>query len=338
MRFTSLVLAGCTALVAAPELRAQYPLAPSPTLDVSSMSPEVKLGGYIAVRSTHRNDSTTTIVNRARVTVTARPHERVGLRVQGDLAARGRAADDSSVAAFALTDAYVTLVPPDKPLWAQFGPSLTVGQFRVPYALEYLTPFSSLRTVDRSLPVDSISPRRDIGAMAEIHLTPLVRLAGALVNGGGANNTRNTDDRQLAAGRLSLIVPIPIAPFAIAGKWAGEGGDHRWGYDARFLPGKAVIEGEALQRNRFVNGLREVSSGGYALAAYTILPWLQPVVKWEKLEVRGPITRTRRQLVYGANLMSADDRVRLQLNWITRQERPVEGPNNELVAQFIANF
>ena len=158
------------------------------------------------------------------------------------------------------------------------------------------------------------------------------------MNGGGANNPRNTDGRQLAAGRLSLVVPLPAAPFAIAGKWAAEGGDHRWGYDVRWLPGRAVVEGEALQRSRSTSTGRELSSGGYALAAYKVLPWLEPAVKWERLEIRSTSARRHRQLVYGLNVQTRNERARLQLNWITRRDRPVEVANNELVAQLIAVF
>jgi phosphate-selective porin len=245
----------------------QYPVAPAPVVDVSALAPELKLSGYVSARATRRNDTTTTAINRARLTLVARPSQRVGIRIQGDFANRGRVASDSSVSSFALADAYVVLALPERAPFVYFAPSVAVGQFRVPFSLEYLTPFSLLATADRSLPVDSISPRRDIGALAQLYLTPLIRITGALVNGGGANNPRNSDGKQLASGRLSLIVPLRSLPLSVSGKWAGEGADHRWGYDARVLPGRAILEGEALQRSRRTPTTREVTSGAYALAA-----------------------------------------------------------------------
>ena len=42
---------------------AQYQLAPSPVLDIHALTPDVRLGGYVSVRSTERRDTVTFIVN-----------------------------------------------------------------------------------------------------------------------------------------------------------------------------------------------------------------------------------------------------------------------------------
>jgi hypothetical protein len=104
------------------------------------------------------------------------------------------------------------------------------------------------------------------------------------------------------------------------------------------LPGRAVVEGEALQRSRSTPIGDEVSSGGYVLAGYKLRPWLQPIVKWERLVFHSPDPRRHRQLVLGANALTKDENVRLQVDWMMRRERPVEIDNNELVAQLIVVF
>src|SRR5690242_17351830 len=71
--------------VAAPPLAAQYPVAPSPVLDVSRIGPGVTLSGYFAARQTRRHDSTTFSISRIRLTAEARPMPFLAVRVQGGI-------------------------------------------------------------------------------------------------------------------------------------------------------------------------------------------------------------------------------------------------------------
>lgn len=330
---------------------APYPLAPSPVFDARHLTTTPALGGYVAVRQTRRNDSTLFAVSRARVTVMVAPRDYLAVRLQADLSNVGRVARDSSVAASLLTDAYLQLTPPPSSAGAWYAalePALLVGQFRSPFSLEYLTPFSLLKTVNRSAAVDRLSLKRDIGAMAQLGVAHRVTLAGALLNGGGPNATRNPDDRELAVGRVTLR---PVSSLAISGKWGGEGPDHLWGYDARWLWRGATVEGEALHRKGRVPGSGAVAApsppyaagGGYVLAAYRVLPWLEPVLKWERFrEERAPaaggIASSERWLTAGATVATPDDHLRLQANWIDKRFHPLERHANELVAQLIAVY
>ncbi len=103
------------------------------------------------------------------------------------------------------------------------------------------------------------------------------------------------------------------------------------------------MEGEAIKRTGPVSATTMTdASAGYLLAAYRLLPWLQPVVKWERLHETLTTTSTVRDLrltwiTYGINLLAPQERLRLQLNWIARTERPVER-SDELVAQLQAIF
>jgi hypothetical protein len=327
-------------MVGARESMAQYQLAPSPVLDSRLFSREPLFSGYLSVRETVRRDSSTFAVNRARITLQVIPAEIVVLRIQSDLAALGRATGDT-VPGFVLTDAYVQLSPPNgwrKP--AGLTPTLIVGQFRMPFSLEYLTPFSLLHTADRSQVVNRIAAKRDIGIMAHLAFSRWATLAGGLVNGEGPNSIRNANGKQLAAGRLTLF---PVKTVAVAGKWAGEGADHRWGYDVRWMTHALVLEGERIERRAPLNGsTTQHAAGHYILASYR-LRHVQPVLKWEQLRdtrVETGVSASQTRMTwttYGVNLLSSRDNVRLQSNWIVKEERPTD-THTELVVQLIVIF
>lgn len=343
---------GATAPAAGPAVPA-YPLVPSPVLDVGRLAPALAFSGYLSVRETRRNDSTAFSLNRARLTVMAAPCPYLAFRLQAELSSAGRVARDSSVTSTVLTDGYVQLgvrthradsAAGARSLWSAAAPVLIAGQFRVPFSLELLSPFSLLRTANRSAAVDRIAPRRDVGVMVQTGVTRFATVVGALVAGEGPNVARNPDNRELVAGRLTLR---PARDLAVAGKWLGHGPDHAWGYDVRWLPRRATVEGELLHRTGRPPGAtaapvptpRYAADGGYVLAAYEALPWLEPVVKWEHLREEGTAVRRETAVTAGATAHAAADRVRLQVNWVDRRLRGASsGRARELIAQLITIF
>lgn len=319
-----------------------YPLAPSPVLDLRTLSHELRLGGYVSVRETLRRDTLTAIVNRARLTAHVRPAPFAALRVQVDFTATGLARADT-VPAIVLTDAYIQLVPPgtlDVTGPRALRPALVVGQFRTPFALEFLTPFSLLQTANRSQPIDRHTTRRDIGVLGQVAVGHALTFTGALVNGEGSNRLTNPDGREMAIGRLTVF---PLPQLAVAAKYLGQGSDHRWGYDARWIDHGAVVEGEFLSRRGPFNGTTTVDArGGYALASYKLRPWLQPVLKWEHLrDVRSAgATRSTITLTYttvGLNLLSRGESIRFLVDAIYKSE-PGVFTGTELEAQLMAIF
>jgi hypothetical protein len=311
-------------------------VAPTPAQDLARISREPRLTGYLSARETLRDDSLTFTVNRARLTVMARPLSYFAVRVQGDLAAIGRTSGDT-VPAFDLTDAFAQLALPDSAsaVARTLQPALLIGQFRTPFSLEFLTPFALLLTANRSQASDLLASRRDIGVYAQVNLTQFAVLGAALVNGEGPNRTSNPDGHELAVGRLTLR---PTRSLAIAGKWGGQAGDHRWGYDARLVAGRTVVEGEYIRHTRPESATTTFDGrGGYALASYKVLSWLQPVLKWERLRQSDTGDTTLTWTTYGVNLLSRDQHLKLQANWIVKSERPVDR-NNEFVTQLVASF
>ncbi len=342
----SLAAALALSLLAAPAapLAAQYPLAPSPVLSLDRIGAELDLSGYLSMRETIRDDTAAFAINRARITVQVRPAPFAAVRVQADLAAIGRTRADT-VPAINLTDAYVQLGPPDSASGAAawLRPALLVGQLKTPFSLEYLTSFSALLTADRSAAVDRLGTRRDIGALATISAGRLATAWLAVMNGEGANATGNPDARQMAIGRLTLF---PMSSLAVSGKWANQGSDHRWGFDARWSSRHVVAEGELLRRSDASATLGTSTTldgrGGYALIAMRTVSWLQPVAKWERLHTRTTEGATAidvrdTAVTYGLNLLGPGDRLRLQLDWIDRWASS-EDSRDEMIAQLQATF
>ncbi len=326
--------------LATPPLEAQYSVAPSPVLSTGSLTADPRFAGYISVRETIRDDTMTFTLHRARFGVTALPAPFVALKLQADFATVGRTSGDT-IPGILITDAYIQLAPTDTANRAVrlLHPALLIGQFKVPFSLEYLTSSSSILTANRAFPGDRLSPKRDRGVMGQVRVANLVTIAAALVDGEGANRTSNPDGRQLAAGRVTIL---PVPRLSVSGKWSGQGSDHRWGYDARWLPGAAVLEGEVVERDGPSNATTAIDArAAYLLAGYRIR-WIQPVVKWERLDETltsaTATSRVRSTLVTaGVNLLAPGDRFRAQFNWITRSDRPVDR-KDELIAQFQAMF
>jgi len=321
---------------------AQYPLAPSPVLDLHTLTRELRLSGYVSARETLRRDTLTAVINRARLTAQVLPAPFAAIRVQADFAATGLARADT-VPAILLTDAYIELVPPAT--LARTGahalhPALIVGQFRTPFALEFLTPFSLLQTANRSQPIDRHTTRRDIGLLGQLAVGHMVTFNGALVNGEGPNRLTNPDGREMAIGRVTVF---PLARLAVAAKYLGQGRDHRWGYDARWMDHGALVEGEFLaRRGPFTSTTTVDAHGGYLLASYRIRPWLQPVVKWEHLRDRRTTgtTISTNSLTYttvGLNFLSSGEGIRLLVNGIYKSE-PAVFSGKELEVQLVAIF
>lgn len=335
-----LALACILASSCVPPLAAQYPLAPTPVLDLSVLSPEPRFSGYVSVRQTWRDDTSTFVINRARVGVTTRPLAYAAVRIQADFSAIGQSRGDT-IPPIALSDAYVQLSRNDSVGWMRhLRPALIVGQFRTPFSMEFLTSFSLLLTANRSQASDRLAKRRDIGVFGQVRVGHIATVAAALVNGEGPNRARNTDGRQMGIGRVTVF---PTAYAQVSIKGLTQSGDRGWGYDARLLAGALTVEGETIWRD----GRSDVTttacgSGGYALAGYRLTRWLQPAVKWERLHERActpaaPLLGRLTWVTYGVTVAAPDQRVRFQLNWLVKTARPVD-QSNELIAQVIGIF
>jgi hypothetical protein len=329
-----------------------YPLSPTPVLGMGAFPTTPAFSGYVSVRMTHTNGATGFQLNRGRLTVQVGPKPWLGIKIQGDLSSgvAGKLKSDSTVSGFTLTDAYAQFVSPPKwsapgSLLSRVHPAVIAGQFKTPFSLEYLTSFAALKTAERSQSVDRLSQKRDIGAMGQVGWKQYVTLSGAVVNGEGANATSNPDNRTMLLSRLT-ITPIPI--LELSAKILNQGPDHAWGYDGRVLWRKLTLEGEGLYRKRPTNPTTYVDAGGgYAMVTYRLLPWLEPVYKYDRYwDTRTTSTESATTVasthstwnVFGVNLLSSPEWLRVQLDWERRNVQPSPGRTNVYIAQVIAIF
>ncbi|GAC1694025.1 MAG: hypothetical protein NVS9B3_12260 [Gemmatimonadaceae bacterium] len=323
---------------------AQYPVVASPVLSLDGLTATPKIAGYVSMRADLRGDSATMRIGHARLGAIALPLPYIAVKIQGELAAIGRATGDT-VPPIILTDAFVQLTLPNG--WGDSSrairPWALVGQFRTPFAIEYLTPATIAPTIEHSQAGELISTRRDIGFMASVDVAGRAVVSGAVVNGEGANHPANPDGTQMLIGRATLV---PLRTLGVSAIWLGERGDHRWGTDVRWTPGRGLLEAQLLRRSGplATTGTTATidASGGYAQAAYHIRPWLQPAVKWEQLRRQsttgaGVADDRLTWTTYAINLIAPADRMRLQLNWIAKSERPV-ARDDQFIAQLQAIF
>jgi hypothetical protein len=328
-RFASTLLLSCPVVV-----WAQYPLRPSPVLERGAIPTSLVVQGQLSVRHTQVGDSATDIIRNARLGILARPRSTIVVKLQADLAAVGRVGADSGVTGFALTDAYVQLTPTDTARWRRLHPAIVIGQFKSPFSLEYLTSVGRLLAPNRSVVVDRLAPRRDIGAMGQLDMGHVV-VMGGFSNGEGQNVKVNPDGTDLFTTRVTVL---PRRNLGIAAKVAAQGGDHLWGYDARWMPGHAVLEGEYIQRTRAAGSLPAADAeGGYLLAAYRVRKWVQPVVKWEQFDQDAPTVQRSRWLTAGAVGTTESENLRVLLNMIRKRDDPGQHVT-ELVGQLVIYF
>jgi hypothetical protein len=341
---------------AAPNGSAQpsYPLNPTTVLGMKFFPLSPNLSGYISVRGTRVDDVTAYQINRGRLTVMEGPKSFLGVRIQGDFSTgqTGQLKSDSTVSGFTLTDAYAEIVVPatlsrNHVILRELRPALIVGQFKTPFSLEYLTSFSLLKTANRSQAVDRLSQKRDIGAQGQIGWGNYVMLTSAVVNGAGPNVTTNANGTEMFLSRLT-VTPLPW--LELSGKIEREDTDKAWGYDARAVWHDLTVEGEGIYRKRPTSStVFTDAAGGYALIAYKILPWLEPVYKYDRYwdtkfttlsSTSGTTTAHTSSTwnVFGANLLSTPEWLRVQLDYVHHNEKPSPGSFNEYIAQVIAIF
>ncbi len=107
---------------------------------------------------------------------------------------------------FSATDVFIN--------WHHFAEAnVKVGQYKVPFGLENLTPDTQILTIERSLPTGAIVPERQTGVMLWgkplTNILPdekdLVTYYAGIFNGIGRNFTSNDNNEFMYAGRLELL-------------------------------------------------------------------------------------------------------------------------------------
>ena len=308
-RVSLLVVAGLTLSVASAPAAAQDTMNDTARIAVPSV--------FLQIRDIYDGHVLSTIVQRARVTLDGRLAPTFSYHLQ---------AGYEETAGLLILDAAIRWRP---------GPvTLSVGQFKTPFAREYVIPLTQLETLDRSFVVDQLAPRRDIGIMGEFALGS-DSLAVAIVNGEGQNAIVNKDSALLVVSRL---VAHPVKVIALGADVAYYGADSiRFAADANLELPTLALRGSYLAQHR--SSVAQNDYGWTALVAYRIHPGVQLVAREEDFQRPG-ISSALRTLttIGGASVDLSGDHVRLGVNYISRRIGTPGVRTNMLVAQLQARL
>jgi phosphate-selective porin len=293
-----LVMAGLLFSLMAPNAIAQTPAAAS--------SP-VKLSGYVQARETYQeNIGLTGTINRARLAASGSAPGNITWRVQGEFRTGNVGTGKASVS---LQDAYVR--------WAKNGIGVQLGQFKTPFTREFITSLSEVETADRSTVVDSLAPKRDLGAMVDYALGGRATVNVGVFNGEGQNVTANGDSSALGIARLTVRpVPYLVVGTNVARYFQDS---TRYGVDASLESPWVILRAEYVGQHRD-QGTRD-DKGWYALAAAPVRPWLQPVLKYEWFN-RPRVAldaQKNRAWTAGVNLFPWGKATRITLEYLSRK-------------------
>jgi len=234
-------------------------------------APAVRLSGYLQARETWREKAgLTATINRARLTASGSVATGFSWRIQGEFRTGNVGTGRASVA---LTDAYIRYKS------GAFG--VQAGQFKTPFSREYWTSLSDLETADRSTVVDSLSPKRDIGVMADYDLHRRVQLYAGLFNGEGTNLTVNRDSTALGVARVVVRLHPHVTLGANAVRYFGD--STRYGADLSYEDRRLTLRAEALAGARDSVGGKH-DKGWFALAGFKVREPVQLVVRYEHFE------------------------------------------------------
>src|SRR5690242_16468963 len=137
----------------------------------------------------------------------------------------------------------------------------TVGQFRVPYALESLLSSTSLETSERSRIVNAA--KRDIGVQADWSLPGRLVLQAAVVDGEGPNRAVNPDNRMAYFARALVT---PVKGLDLGGAFEGYNDSTGANVQGMYRAARWTARAEYIvERNRRTD-VR--TKGWYALAGY----------------------------------------------------------------------
>jgi len=287
-----------------------------------SPRPAPKLSGYIQARETYRKGpGLTATLNRARLGADGSVKPNLAYRVLVEFEAVSGTSGTVS-----LRDAYLR--------WTRNWLSATGGQFKTPFSREYLTSITQIETADRSVAVDSLAPKRDVGVMAEA-TKPYGSLSAGVFNGEGQNVVVNRDSTVMLVGRAVLRPPGPIW---IAGDIA-ERGTHRrtLGAEASFEYRGAIVRSEYLAER--VDGRARDHYGWFVLGGYRVLPWLQVIARQEDFQrpSLGPARRIT-ATTGGLNFDFRGGQTRLILDYVDRETGAARTHSHDWIAQLQARF
>ncbi|MFL5495861.1 MAG: porin [Gemmatimonadales bacterium] len=287
--------------------------------------PAVRFTGYLQVRETYQHRvGLTASINRARLAAYGEVTPALTWRIQGEFRTGSVGTGKASVS---LQDAYARYA---RDAWA-----LQAGQFKTPFTREFVTSLADLEMPDRTMVVDSLAPKRDIGAMVEYRVRKAVTMWLGVFNGEGQNVTANRDSSALGVGRL-VVRPVPRLALGVEGA--------RYFADSTRYGLEANYEGAHLSlRTEYVGQHRDQQVGDdhgwYALGAYQVNPLIQLVARYEEFErTSAPGAQTPSAWGAGTNLFFAAGKAKLMLDYLSRKSGTPATTTGLLLSQLQVRF
>jgi len=223
---------------------------------------------------------------------------------------------------------------------------LTVGQFKVPFSLENLTPGSDLDTISRSHTVEKLCPGRDIGAKGrDLGVTingefSRIKYILGVFNGSGINKTDFNDQKDIV-GRVTFYLdsflgfslshyrgrysPYPEAPIVKR---------NRIGMDIFFIKERFSVKGEyILARDDKTDRYGWYIQGGY----YLFPKKIQTILKYDSLNTKNIRGEQSDVVTIGFNWFFSK-KTKFQINYEYRIGELGKISNHVILAQLQAGF
>jgi Phosphate-selective porin O and P len=305
------VLTFCTAL----RLPAQAPLPPFSTTP--------RITGYLQPRFQTLGDTASFLLRRARFAVEGNITPWASYRAQVEMRTLGSAAlPAASPLTLSATDLFIRLTH------RRWGG--TVGQFRVPFALEGLLGSTTLETSERSRIVNAA--KRDIGVQADWTLAGRLTLQAALVDGEGPNRTAVTNpDNRMAY--FARAVVTPVKGLDVGGAFEGYNDSTGANVQGVYRASRWTARAEYIDEH---NRRTQVHTRGwYGLAGYYAIP--QRVELVGRVEQFDPsnLVATDRSTGYliGLQYFMRGDNFKILADYEAFREQAVQVSNNRGVVQ-----
>jgi len=286
---------------------------------------DVRLSGYLQPRFQSVGDSASFFLRRARFALEGQITPWAAFRAQVEMRTIGApATPPSSPLTLSATDLWIRL---SRGRWGG-----TVGQFRVPFALEALLSSTTLETTERSRIVNVA--RRDIGIQADWHI-PALTLQAALVNGEGPNRATNPDNRMAY---LARAVATPVHGLDVGGAFAGYSDSTIGDAQAQYRLGRWTARAEYIRAHHRAAAFH--TAGWYLLAAYDVVVRQVQVVG--RVEQYDPDEKaaTDRSTGYlaGVQYFVRGDNFKVLADYEIFREQGVQLENNRGVVQMQVRF
>ena len=225
--------------------------------------------------------------------------------------------------------------------------TLCFGQFKIPFGIEMLTSSGDLDTINRSQPVNNLSPGLDIGANGRdigavvFGKTSILEYTVGLFNGAGINKA-DTNEEKDWAGRLAVHPTsfLTLGASLYDGSYSpsisvpSEKRD-RAGLDLAVLTGPVSLKGEYIRASDGTT----LKEGWYLQGGYFFLPKkLQGIVKADSYSWNTKEDLDRNSLwTLGANWFFAE-RTKLQVNLEITRDASGKTIHTAFLAQLQAGF